>query len=239
MVPPELAIMTVEREAPYLRQTLVDMFAKDPLAFEATIRVVASGEDISYAERIVAALPDRPAKLTVERIEPVAWARAIEGPLGARNCTAGYALLQGSGDVLYCQDDLRFSKGWLGHATAVWDKLRVERGDHVAFALYSPRDDFGLGPVDRENGYAVYPPHKFFGAQAVLVSAELRPFLARVFGLASNGQHGFDDMIMQRFFCSTPFQSLFVMVPNVVQHVGRSSSCDCKFHESSMFVEGL
>jgi len=213
--------MTCDRQPSYVKQTLESLFTADRSIFDgehpATVSVVVDGTDADYLgawkndTRLVVELLDKRGSAALKRANK---ARRI-----AETCYRALRTAPDGADFVLLQDDAWLARGWAGFlrdAVAEADTRRNNVSMRYAIALYAAMKT----PVQRP--LARYNPRCFYGNVGLYLPAALFPRVVDHFA-EHRGCGEMDDMIMKRFFIDF-VHDLYVLVPNVVQHIGDVSS---------------
>jgi len=141
--------------------------------------------------------------------------------------------MEGEGDLLLLEDDVRLADGW---AAALGSARAAVAGRRCVLSLYLPQlpqEPEAVGP-----GVVLVPHREWASTAAVLypasVRGELRDFLkAECVDVESGGKIW--DWALRDYMEQAGIETA-VMVPNVVQHVGRVSTIGDYMHSSPTFT---
>lgn len=230
----EIAVTTVERDPNYLPATIESMFSACHLASRIkTLRLMVDGDDATWlgpiASRDCVIVKTRAGK-DCQRMQGVPaqgrcllnFQRAID------SATKG-------GPLLTLQDDLVFASCWLEKLRKLVLRIHGDRlsnpGRHAemwVLALYAEG-------VFRKKPYDHYRAIHFYGNQALFWPESTREaFRSWLSAEIRAARLEPDDMMVKRF-CRTHDVNLWVANPNLVDHVGRSSTVGSGFHRSRTF----
>lgn len=132
--------------------------------------------------------------------------------------------------VLFLQDDLEFDKHWLCKTLDAVGELRDKRIEDFVLSLYAPYN------LISTKSYAEYGSRIFYGNQALYFPHHIcQQLLKSMVANIASGKIYPDDMLLKNFLLSEPFHPLYAVYPNVVQHIGKNSTIDSKFHQSPTF----
>lgn len=216
----EIAISTCDRFPQYIHDTL-DSMAQATASRCGSVRLCVCGTDQDYLGQAADDVD------VVDTISADVWQRDFAAADTKRRITKNFMrVLEGDGPLIALQDDLEFAPRWLERAAEIAQTLQTR---HRAFvlSLYAPYC-FRRQPVDS------YPPERFYGNQALLLSAGTRRDLLSFMRLQP--ELGPDDMMVKAYLSQREVP-LFVANPSLVQHTGIFSAVEQRFHTSPTFEQ--
>lgn len=216
---PEIAMSTCDRDPQYVHETLTSMFEMDAGARERSVRLVVCGEDDGYLGRWKG-LPN----IATRVVRPPEIGTLTQPPI-QRTTFNFMRVLEGDGDLIALQDDLSFAPGWLEAAERLCRQVRERHGDLFIVALYAAYRMKGR-PL------APYNPFRFYGNQALCFSAAARAELQE--RMQKTDKIEPDDMMVKNYAIYSSCR-VFMANPNLVQHIGKTSAINQRFHKSPTF----
>lgn len=129
------------------------------------------------------------------------------------------ALQGGPGPLLLCQDDIVFSRNWIGRFRETVQALERSSEREKAcsiLALWVAGQTFG-------SRFWKYNPKAFHGNLCLYISAECRPKLAAYMEEHSRVYEAPDDVLVKTFAC-TGHAAIFASNPSLCQHIGAVST---------------
>lgn len=222
----QIAMSTCERPGEYLSATLRSLAQADASHLGCDLRLVVCGTNSLFIDRDVL-----PSGAVIELMGWDQWAVVRKLTPKHRSAMNFLRLVSGADegeDLVALQDDIVFASGWLDKARALAEPLEREHRAGYVLALYSTAK-FTRKPC------APYNCLRFFGNQALYLSAaahrQLGPYLR---GRIERGEWNTDDMMLKDWLIATRIP-LYAANPSLVQHVGKKSALELRFHQSPTF----
>lgn len=242
-VPLQLAMLTCDRRRrnPNAQATVNDslrsLHERDPCAGSVPMRLVVDGTDADFVDHRLAE------RLAIELLGDAFDAAASELATLDRLSRAYQLLLEGADPgrcLLSFEDDVTFAPLWLERTLAASLAIEEHHGRRYVLALFCPFpyvfdpsslvEGFFDTTHDRQHElpppkpYAPYDVPRFYGMQGIFmppaVHQDLRGYMAYRYG---TGQPEPVDIMLRRFLATTG-TPLFAVNPNVVDHVGQTST---------------
>lgn len=226
----EVGVSTVDRNPQYVHQTLDGMLRADEEASKLPIRLAVCGRSSEYLGSWAAHR-----NVHVELMSADEWAVAASRPNEAR-CLLNFrrVLGNGAGALLAIEDDVVFAQGWVGKLRAAIDKVEEDFDRHPSkrrpyvLALYAAYKFKG-------RVVAPYKSLRFYGNQALFFAADARKAVRTHIDIELGARRPVPADMMVRKAAEQGRIALFVVLPNLCQHVGERSSLRLHFHKSPTF----
>jgi hypothetical protein len=227
-----VAITTAPRSVNYLKDTLSHVLRGTSIVgLCGPVRVCVS-DDAAVAERL-SREPEGFGRRVFEPPRPDVWSLVHHAGPHRRCCANTWQALAGApayGDVLLLQDDVELSEAWPLHLRYRLRLARKRYGKRFVLALYAPHRFEG-------EYLAEYPAAGFYGNQAVYFPAAIAKEYA-----AFLWEHGVrharllaDDLALKEY-ATRAGVPILTTLPNLAQHVGRTTTGLGAFHDSPTFA---
>ncbi len=124
--------------------------------------------------------------------------------------------------VLILEDDVIFSNGWNYKFESIISKLKLKFGDRFILSLFT---SLPLCTVDTmpDLGFLPLPIHQFYGTQGMYYTNTIQKEIIDVFNTYNIKKIKPYDLIIRDYLIKNDIPT-FVVVPCLIQHIGRQSS---------------
>jgi len=208
----EVAITTCAREPAYVTQMLESYFSADArVGVWGPPRLVVDGLDTTFLGPW-----ENDARVMVDAHE------SVSPHVHHRICLNTTRAIGGGVQtlpLLLCQDDIVFSRNWVGRfketVTALERSSEREKACSI-LTLWVAGQTFG-------SRFWKYNPKAFHGNLCLYISAECRPKLAAYMEEHSRVYEAPDDVLVKTFAC-TGHAAIFASNPSLCQHIGMVST---------------
>jgi hypothetical protein len=128
------------------------------------------------------------------------------------------------------------ARGWESRLHDAISRIEADEAGKYVLALYTAHQVANMPPsLSGKVYYIPYPPHLFFGSQAMYYPEAIRAEFSEY--LKTNGVKSFDcpyDLLLGKYLQDTGVP-LFAAIPCLFQHAGEFSTGLGDFHQASIF----
>ena len=232
-----LVVTTVWRQENYLESTLNSLSSDQSISSDFPVSLVVGSPEITYLERYLS----QPG-ISVIEMGPHTWAW-IKNNLTLHRATWNYYRcltypVGGTRGTLIFEDDVQFARGWRTRLENTLFALEKTYGSDFVLALYTPSVS-ALKENAISSLYINYPYDRFFGVQGVYYPAKIRQSYTKhlkLHGVVGNEDHC--DVILRKYLRQFNIP-LFATSPSLIQHIGKTSEIQNRWHKASNFFEDV
>lgn len=232
------SILTSPRKVPYLAETLKSL--EQTGFFEnldnLPLRLVTTIPDSGYVDAYKNDSRFCIEEMTRRELSERAWRAAgdaLRDTWGHYRCLHHERANPDSSGILVMEDDLRFSKDWMGRLQTLVAELTSIHGRRWLLTLYSPNTKEPLEAHQAGRLWASRPYNGFYGPQAVYYPLGVRDeYMAYLTGHPIEKPH---DLVLGEVMEALRIP-MFTSAPCLVQHMEVSSGSS-PVHRSGSFIE--
>jgi len=233
----DVVMPTIYRDSRYIVETVKSLVKKQKLELNVTFSV---GNDDDRIYKIIDDVHEglvkegRYFEKDVINIDPGVWATVHNASQGVKfnanfaNCMAATNFER---DLLYVEDDVKFTSNWHEKMSESIGKLDEQYNERYVLTLYGPWKFYKRLFAEE------IPPGHFYGTQAVYIKREFQEGLMHK--VLEEGVRTFRhqaDLLLDEY-CRDNGIPIVCLTTSLVQHIGKNTTGLGNFHQTDNFRE--